>query len=302
MHPKEINKTKTPELFYSCQDTELNWRETETLLITGGVQLRKRCKNGWQDILLRYGALQLYFIPEKTVTTTVGTGEDEITISETVPDESNAKLVADGILIPQIKVDGTWTNMSFTSIVSTLETGDTDAKSIFSNGTDTVTIDFKWRIGDSKQTYTLQSSVGNTVRMAAIVNDYREDVEVKQDFSDYLGLTAVEVQTDQDDLLSTKYVFESDGKVLSADEPVFVVDPYLTLAEVSTTITVYTDDDTLVFTKATYDATLTEGSSVRVVITETNLVSTIYRDVMLQYGTGFKFGIRFNLLSTKHIN
>ena len=238
MNLKEINKTKTPELFYSSKTDEV-WNETDTLAITGGIQLRKRCLNGWQDLLLRSGALQLYFVPETIQTTVI---DAETSIEETVPDESNAVLVADGILIPQKKVDGTWENMQFTSVTSAFTEGDTDAQSVFSNGIDTATIDFKWRIGDSKQTYTLESTVGSNVRMAAIVNDYKEPgTEVKQSFADYLGLTAVETLTEQDDLLSTKYVFESEGKVLTVDEPVFVVDPYLELAEENTYIDVTCD-------------------------------------------------------------
>jgi hypothetical protein len=123
--------------------------------------------------------------------------------------------------------------------------------------------------------------------MAAIVNDYKEPgTEVKQSFADYLGLTAVETLTEQDDLLSTKYVFESEGKVLTVDEPVFVVDPYLELAETATTITVTIAAEVLVFTIATYDAVLIENTPARVKIQETNLLSTIYSDVMFQYGTG----------------
>jgi hypothetical protein len=236
---KEINKEKTPELFYSAQDVENNWIETDTLAITGGIQLRKRCLNGWQDLLLRSGALQLYFVPETIQTTVI---DAETSIEETVPDESNAVLVADGILIPQKKVDGTWENMQFTSVTSAFTEGDTDAQSVFSNGIDTATIDFKWRIGDSKQTYTLESTLGSNVRIAAIVNDYKEpDTEVKQSFADYLGLTAVETLTEQDDLLSTRYVFESEGKVLTVDEPVFIVDPYLELTEETDNYYVYCD-------------------------------------------------------------
>ena len=238
MNLKEINKDKTPELFYSSKTDEV-WNETDTLAITGGIQLRKRCLNGWQDLLLRSGALQLYFVPETIQTTVI---DAETSIEETVPDESNAVLVADGILIPQKKVDGTWENMQFTSVTSAFTEGDTDAQSVFSNGIDTATIDFKWRIGDSKQTYTLESTLGSNVRMAAIVNDYKEPgTEVKQSFADYLGLTAVETLTEQDDLLSTKYVFESEGKVLTVDDPVFVVDPYLELSDESAYVDVTCD-------------------------------------------------------------
>ncbi|MCP3683870.1 MAG: LamG domain-containing protein [bacterium] len=238
MKLQEINKEKTPELFYSKLVDNI-WVETESMNITGGIQLRKRCLKGWQDILLRYGALKLYFVPEK---------EDK------TPDESNAKLVADGILIPQKKVNGEWVNMtfsvddisSFTANDPMLEDlqmdVDKDAYSVFDNGVDSVVVDFKWRIGDSKQTYRIESDIGTVVRMAAIVNDYKEEgVDVKQDFSDFLGLTLTETLTEQDDLLSTKYIFESDGKELTESEPFFEVDPYLKIDEQSTYIDVFSD-------------------------------------------------------------
>ncbi len=247
MQLTEINKDKTPHLFYSGLDTDGAWLETQAFDYVGGLKLRKRCVAGWQDLDLAYGVMKLYFVPEITV---INPDDTE----SIIPDETGSVLIADGFLRPQ-KMDwdlDDWVDMAFAAeqLSVALASGDYDAHSVYDNGTDRVEIDIVWRIGNSKQRYRVSSNIGERVRLAAAVTDYQVDgIDLKQSIEDFMGFALTQVYDNPDGTKTTLYVFESDGQEITSDQPVFEVDPYISLDEVTSTISVYIDGLTLEFTQ-----------------------------------------------------
>lgn len=221
MQLTEISKSKTPEKFFTSFDEEnQTWVETEHIQTETGVRLRRKAKEGWQDVWFDKGFLQLYHI---------WLDADGI--------EQEEHVAQGQIFLEYLDWDaGDWAVYPFTAFTTTLEETDGNLwiKTVLNDGTAHLEVEQLWKVGSAKQTYKA-SYQGQKIRVRAIVKLINEEKAII-DYSDF-NLDLVDDQVTNIDGTNFRYLtFASDGQDDSIE-----VDPYITIDEQSTYIDVACD-------------------------------------------------------------
>ncbi len=208
MQLTETNPEKTPEKFYSRFDgTAQAWIETEVFPAADHVTLRRKAKEGWQELSFFADRLEIHHV------TLGGEGQE---VSE---------LVGVGqIYLEYLDWDANeWVHYSFgDASISNLDDHTLRAAQV--DGDVSLIVEAEWKIGSAKQTYTA-SYPGQRIRISGVVKVLSDELVI--DYSDFLGTDLVDDQEQTINGETYRFLkFASDG-VLSSLE----VDPYLSVAE-----------------------------------------------------------------------
>ncbi len=215
----ERSKEKTPEFFYSKYDEEnQTWLETETIVESDHVRLRRKAVDGWQDIEFYEDHLKLLHV-------TIDNDGNEVSES-----------IAEGqIYLEYIDWDlNDWVHYSFgPAVISVLDDG--RVKCVQSDGLVSLEIVVEWKIGSAKQVY-FATYGGKKIRVGGIVKVLNSE-KLIMDYSDFLGMGLVDDQTTVIEGETFRFLkFASDG----VDDEL-EVDPYLSLEEESSYTDVHCD-------------------------------------------------------------
>ncbi len=217
----EISKEKTPEKFFTAfDDVTQTWLENEVISSPDGIRLRRKAKDGWQDMWISTVDWSLHLFH-------VWFDEDQI---------EQAEEVATGqIFMEYLDWDAnTWTINPFDSIDVSFVNGNILVSLADSLTNATMTIEQEWKIGSAKQTYR-GNYLGQKIRVQCIVKLINPDKPII-DYSDF-NLELVGDETRNIAGTNFRYlIFASDG----VDDAI-EVDPYITLETSSTSATVSCD-------------------------------------------------------------
>lgn len=215
----EISKEKTPEKFYV--DNYGEWAEAVVIPVQDGYRLRRKAKEGFQDLHFFADRLELRHIVD-SVETLVAVGQIYL---EWLNFETNE-----------------WLHYAFGDATVSILDDHTIQATQTDNGV-SLTVEAEWRIGSAKQTYTA-TYPGKRIRIGGVVKVLSDELIL--DYSDFLGIDLVD---DQEQLIDGDIYrflkFSSDG-VLDFLE----VDPYLSVAEPTNQIKVQCDGFYALFDKA----------------------------------------------------
>jgi len=265
----EINPATRPDLFY-VKDSQGEWQENIEFPVADGKALRRKALSGYQDSNFQ---------------------KRQLVLSHTVDGVSTPVAVAQ-IFCEFLRTDSTDWEIYPHDGANSISIINGQLNAILDDGSVRLEIVSSWSIGDPKQTYFLSHDLEETDifrwRIGIAIKILRPDVTVNYD--DFLGgeeTHLVDDQTFDIEGVETRVIkFASDGVELAPGD-VWEVDPYIALAEVGNTYEVEIDDDGTPRTLVYPDTVIvTENTPIRAKITETDLVSTIYTDKLLQYGSG----------------
>jgi hypothetical protein len=291
----QINRELTPEKFFLPRDTgEVQDifdddgqvigtepiiaydQETEMAPIEGGLSLKRKSKDGIQELRLYDAHSEIWHLVDG-VESHIANGYIYLEYLDWDADE----------WIPfHFAADTHISVIDEHSIKATLDDATTGAH---------FEIDITWRVGNAKQEY-YAKYLGQRVRVGGYLEIFDDSLIV--DYSDFIGIDIVDDQIDSSGDYIKRYIkFASDGV-----EDELTVDPYIGLDEESDTITVSCDgyDFELQTTSTSRIGSIKTGGTERYGIEiNGNLSSTAYR---LAYDTSRSFTVLENTANRAKIS
>ncbi len=188
MQLKEINPEKTPELFYAYQEEEGIWQETEQIEVPSGIRLRRKAKEGWQDIhYAPTGVVTLYHMTEVE-------GQRDL----------NEELITVTRMQPQYLVDEKWVDYDFKLVKSVVQLVDGEIRFHITDLDVTFIITQQWGIGKNQ---VLPSVEGKTKYKFRIVWETKTPVTVQDKliarYDDYTKETSENEVTSDTEITKT---------------------------------------------------------------------------------------------------